>query len=483
MRSLLQCCAAATFSTPKLALRLRMALFIIYMTVVHGQESFVSNIPLPVPCGICPNNGTQLKADHIPESWTASMTRAAPTMFVDHSFLVNGKEFSASQTNNLTCLEWNTLATTAFHDDATTPECMDLRDYLSGPCCNDPHHVLPPLYQCQAAAEDATIGNVVSRYKKNKAPTLVDAPRTLQVQVQMDVFNAEVLDHGVNGGTIAVWGEFSLNWIDERLAFPNVAREMNCYSFAVDGDSIWKPRLQGIRPSVVEAAAAVGMEEADEDEKSLLEDLPASDVVIVLADGRVEDNFWGQGVMHCTTLPDSASKECTLSWHDDSGNRNVAYVQRQGKGITNGVIVRNATKMPPLGYKMNETATTLNIYSHATLGPAVQVVDFVMRFDPLEYDCNICGDGQGSSKLIADLIPKQPLQWLEVFPNQDGWTCQQLDQFMTNDLTVGNASCTTGRAFFEEACCDDDGSSFACESSIHAALVNTDNTVTPPDVS
>jgi hypothetical protein len=125
----------------------------------------------------------------------------------------------------------------------------------------------------------------------------------------------------------------------------------------------------------------------------------------------------------------------------------------------------------------------LHMHSDAQVGPDVQVVDFVMRFDPLQDDCNICGDDVGAALIIAQqVIPNQPRQWSEIFPNTDGWTCQQLDRFLTG-LTVGNENCTNGRAFFEEACCYDDRSTFQCESSIHYSLANQGNTVTPPDVS
>jgi hypothetical protein len=484
----------------------RLLLYMVAFTIVPVRVDGQSLGASMSPCGLCPFNGTRIKMDdHIPLSWTASMTRPAPEMFIDESFLVNGKFFSPDDNNNLTCLEWNTFATTELLqvDDTTNmPACLDLRDYLGGPCCDDPNRVLPPLYTCQATAQGATMLN--PSYQKNTAPAFVDAPSSLPVQVQMEVFNAQVLDHGVDGGSISVWGKFTLHWVDERLQFQNISKSMHCYSLPVARSSIWTPRLKGITTTSAttttttrdsstrsnnnnngnsknSAAAAAGTntEQADSSPSSQLVDLPDWAVAIVLADGRVEDSFWGHATMTCQTLP-GASKECTMSWHDESGNRNVAYVQRQGKGISNGVIVRNATRMPPMGYKMNSSGTMLRMYSDKTLGPAVQVVDFVVRFDPLELDCNICGDDDGAV-LIPNLIPDQPRQWSQIFPNQQDWTCQQLDLFMTN-LTVGNGTCTTGRAFFEEACCDDDRSVFECEKSIHAALANQGDTVIPPDV-
>lgn len=248
---------------------------------------------------------------------------------------------------------------------------------------------------------------------------------------------------------------------------------MGCYSYTVNRDAIWKPGIGSDNGNKEEEATTT----TEEDQ---LADLPDSTEATVLADGRVMDSFWGQATLRCKTIF-GASKECKLGWRDVSGNRNIAYVAKGGGGSGSGVVVRDPVSMPPSGYKLNETATKLKISMDDDLGEAVQRVELVLQFDPLELDCNVCGDDKGT-KLIPDVVPNQPKPWKDLFPHTEDWTCKQLDEFLI-PMTVGNRACTIGRAFFEEACCDDVRSSFVCESSIHDALAGRSNTITPPDVS
>ena len=287
------------------------------------------------------------------------MTRPAPEIFIDSDFLVKGKEFSPDH-NDLSCAEWESFVSTELSSDEAS--CLDMRDYLAGLCCTDPNQAMPPLFECRSAAERATVQD--PNYHANKAPVLVDAPNSLLVEVQVLVYNSEIEDYGVDGGAISVWGEFDLRWVDPRLQFQDVSQDMNCFSFSVDKNDVWTPSLRS-------------------KQGTQLVDLPDNTQVTVLADGRIESSFWGRTSMRCSSLP-GAAKQCSLSWADDSGDRNVIYKARESNGVTNGVVVTTPDSMPPSGYKLNSTATKVAIYSDETLGPSVQVVDFVVHFDPLE---------------------------------------------------------------------------------------------------
>lgn len=271
----------------------------------------------------------------------------------------------------------------------------------------------------------------------------------------------EVVDHGVHGGAITLTGKVHLTWTDERLNFENISREMHCDSFQVKGSSIWTPKLKGDEDAVTS-------------EQGQLADLPEELVVSVQADGRIMDSFWGRTTLRCTSIEGGASKECVLKWQDTSGNRNLGYVPRGG---SNGILVRDPESMPPSGYKLNQTASALTVTIDEEVGPEIQRVVLTLQFDPLESDCNICGDDKGTS-LIPDVVPTSR-QWLDRYPETKGWTCAQLDGYLSN-LTVGYSGCNIGRAFFEEPCCDDSRSNFECESTIHDALADETNTITPP---
>lgn len=404
-------------------------------TAIGGSSSGEGRILEEQPCHICSVSGSKLKNDTLPSSWTSIVPRPMPDFFTHR---VSPGE------NSMTCAEWESYAMDLANSSAL---CLDLRDYLQRQCCDG----LPPLYECEMAVDEAIL---TSEYRTTRTP-VVDGV-FLDVGVLMDVYDVAIFDHGVDGGAVELSGALHLDWVDERLRFPP---DVGCTSISVrasrdpDQTEVWVPGLA-----------------LDDDEAAF----PTlwNPGATVLADGRVFWSRYGSIVARCTTL-DSAAKECTSNGVRDM-HGNVAYVARGGTGV----VVHDPLSLPE--YRLDETATILSVEPDDFLGSAVQNVNIRLEFDPLENDCNVCGDAKGT-KLIPDVVPYQR-SWLELFPHMEGWTCEELDIFLTSKA-VQDDICDLGRAYFEEWCCDDVRPTFECENSIHDLLVEETNTVTPPDPS
>lgn len=249
----------------------------------HSLQDAQNETSSVAPCDICHVTGAQLSngtlVDTIPPPWTLAMTRPAPGFI---NIMAGDDATDGHQT--LTCRDWTAIAIQNF--TAKSSSCLDLRDYLAEVCCRS-SNIIVPLYQCRTAAKQKVH---LDSYDKTISP-VARGTELLTVGFQIEMYNAEVLDHGVNGGSIQATGEVRLDWVDERLSFvDDVADEMGCYSYTVNRHEIWTPGLTSASSTTTDVEDEAAMQ-AEGDQ---LANLPDSTLATVLADGRVQTRFGGR---------------------------------------------------------------------------------------------------------------------------------------------------------------------------------------------
>jgi len=434
-------------------------------------SSLISTFPPTTiePCHVCETDSTLLLKDKPPLPWELSMNTPLPN-FLRVDTDIDGSGISREDRADMTCGDWELFALSDENVNGTeTSRCYDLVDYLELQCCDLEALAFPPVYECESAAKHALLHPDTSGYESDIAPYVGGVGKgTLDVDLQINVHNVQVVDFGVDGGAITLTGRFNFNWVDERLKFEKISAEMGCDSFQVKAESIWTPVLKPAHKRDKDLMRS---------EKGEITDIPGETQATIHADGRVQMSFWDRPLLRCHALP-RASRECIFDMLDTTGNRDIQY---KPVGGSNGVVVRDLESIAPPGYKLNRTATSLSIKPDDEVGPAIQRVQVVMRFDPLEIDCNVCGDDE-DTKLFPNVVLPSNEMWMDLYPNATEWTCLHLDEFLIN-MTAGDAHCSLGRALFEESCCDDTRNNFECESNIHDTLVEGMNTITPPDPS
>jgi len=164
----------------------------------HRNRQRIMNEELNANFNICNLPGSSMNNDVLP-----SLTDdAARIPFLNATT-------NSPPMENMTCAEWNSLA-------IVSRDCLELRAQLSRQCCDN----LPSLYECKTVI-DETLHLEDANYKQDWAPAA--SGDALDVSISLEVFNMEIVDHGIDGGTVEVTASLQLRWVDERLKWNSSA--------------------------------------------------------------------------------------------------------------------------------------------------------------------------------------------------------------------------------------------------------------------
>lgn len=375
-------------------------------------------------CHICAVSGSKLYSNVLP-AWTEAALHVTD---------------GTISKINMTCEEWESFAATK-NETPSSSRCLELRDWLQWQCCDG----LPPLYKCETAVEKMVLSDKGDHYMKSRVP--VTSGASLDVGVRLEISDLSISNHGVNGGSIEAVVGIQLSWIDKRLKWNSSAA--GCVSMEIGFDKVWVPEL-------------VVASDADEKEAAVLSEPD----VKVLADGRVFWSWYGSIWFACTSSFKHFDKRCLIDFLGGNQGGRVRY-------ISHGVAIEDDVSLPEYRLEKDQIAAK-NVDQAAMHGLQVQL-DLL----PARENCSICDI---SATLQNGEIHIYPTSWLEVYPDTSGWSCRQLESLLSS-IDYLDEKCLMGRAYYEEACCDDARSSYNCETDVHDRTVERHNTITPPDPS
>lgn len=373
-------------------------------------------------CRVCPVPGSTL-LEHV-----------VPTIHRTTSLGVDGN------IDFWTCREWDSYTAVAGENgsalSAASKACVDLHDSTMRSCCDG----LPPLYSCTADV----LKEILHEDYRSSVPPITNG-KAIDIEIVIEMEDVDIVDYGLDGGAIEILAQVRRNWIDPRLSWND--SETGCTSVEVSDAEIWTP--------------------------SVFDDSTHT-AAMVLADGRVSWTRMGKKIASCKTQDDGA-KICTTEYKE---------IQHIGYDINYfSQVIRSPSSMTGIlaeEYRFNKDLSGVVTSSSDVYRENERPIVLSFYFDPRNRSCNICG--HGSATLTSNAAQYVPEGWKQVSGAPAGVGCNEVDAFLAKH-SITDHVCEIGRAYFEEACCDDVESSFECESNIHDTIVDELNTISPPDPS